>query len=513
LRTIAVINQKGGCGKTTVSINLAAVLASMGHKTLLVDMDPQSHCSLGLAVPESQVDRSIGDMLLAGLNGSMAFGDIIWQVSRNLDLAPSTMALAGVEMELAAAHDKDRRLAHVLSTVADSYEYCIIDCPPSIGLLTFNALRASDEVVIPVETGYFALQGAVRQEATIEMLARRANHKARFKVLATMYDVRTKLAREILSELKRHFGDKLLPVVVNFNSKLKEAASFGQPITEYDPASRGMADFDKLATWLLANPPAPPEAPGEKPIGANPAISRAAELVARARALAARTAALSSRLNNDPDIAAEQALEPDASAIVHLPAFTQVPQPPAAGKTPTQPPAAPRDEESPLMPVPMMAVGSAPTPQRIAPQSHAAEPGTTATAVAIAEPHAATATLMPVAVPQTTTRKPAPPGLTQKLSKLYGVRATSQGVLFVQPESKATSVCVAGDFNHWSPTATPLMHDARLGVWQACVNLPPGRYRYRLVIDGQWTQDPHNTYVETNPFGELNNVLEFMGQT
>jgi len=131
----------------------------------------------------------------------------------------------------------------------------VVDCPPSIGLLTFNALRAAGEVLIPVETGYFAMQGSIKQEATIQMLARRVNHRARFKVLATMYDVRTKLAREILAELRKRFGDKLLPVVIHFNSKLKEAASFGQPITEYDPASRGMQDFDQLANWLIANPP------------------------------------------------------------------------------------------------------------------------------------------------------------------------------------------------------------------------------------------------------------------
>jgi chromosome partitioning protein len=122
VRTIAIINQKGGCGKTTVAINLAAVLAAKGRKTLLVDVDPQGHCALGLAVPEQQLDRSVADVLRAGMDGSIAFSDIIWQISRNLDLAPGTMALAGIEQELAGASDKDRRLAQVLSTVADQYE-------------------------------------------------------------------------------------------------------------------------------------------------------------------------------------------------------------------------------------------------------------------------------------------------------------------------------------------------------------------------------------------------------
>lgn len=419
MRTIAIMNQKGGCGKTTVSINLASVLASRGQRTLLVDMDPQSHCSLGLAVPEAQVERSIGDLLRAGLDGSLTIPDITWQISRGFDLAPCTMALAGLEQELPAVHDKDRRLLQVLSTVCDQYDFCIIDCPPSIGLLTFNALRASDEVLIPVETGYFSMQGAVRQEATIQMLARRAGHRVRFSVLATMYDVRTRLAREILTELRRQFGPRLLPVVVYYNSKLKEAASFGQPINEYDPSSRGMQDFQKLTEWLLANPPAPAPVPTAASPTVRPTLDRAAELVERARALSARTAALAAKVATHSEV-----------------------------------------------------------------HSHGS-----AQAVVAQEPDEPTA-------------------LDRKLERVYGVRQTSQGVLFLQPAPQAKQVNVAGDFNAWDPSATPMKLDQALGVWQACVPVPPGRYLYRLVIDGLWVNDPYNTRVETNGFGELNSVLE-----
>jgi len=188
MRTIAIVNQKGGCGKTTVAINLAATLARQGRRTLLVDMDPQGHCGLGLSVPEEQVERSISELLTAGLSGAVQLDQLIWQAARRLDLIPATMSLAGVEQRLSGASDKDRRLAQVLSPLQERYEFCIIDCPPSIGLLTFNALRAASEVIVPVETGYFALQGAKKQQQTIEMLAHRVAHRLRLHVLATMYD-------------------------------------------------------------------------------------------------------------------------------------------------------------------------------------------------------------------------------------------------------------------------------------------------------------------------------------
>jgi len=389
----------------------------------------------------------------------MAFSDIVWQISRNLDLAPSTMALAGIEQELANAPDRDRRLAQVLSTVADNYDFCIIDCPPSIGLLTFNALRAADEVIVPVETGYFSMQGSIKQEATIEMLVRRTGHHVRHKVLATMYDVRTKLAREILSELRRSFTDKLLPIVINFNSKLKEAASFGQPITEYDPASRGMQDFEKLATWLEANPPVTPHET-EDAAANNPALSRAAELVERARALSARTTALAARIAADPHVARTGQMEPMEESV---------------GQTqPIEEPQTAYEDTS------SSATAGA---SRLAVHLQ----GQSLQAAVAAKPRQAAE---------------------QQASKLYGVRSTSQGMLFVQPLEQGDRLSIAGDFNNWSSTATPLKRDEQLGVWQACVPIPAGRYRYRLVVDGRWEQDRYNQVVEINPFGELNNIVE-----
>src|SRR5690242_18028153 len=284
MRTIAIINQKGGCGKTTTSINLAACLARLGHKTLLADMDPQGHCGIGLAVPEEQIERTIYDSLIEDVDGRPAkLSEVVWQIASDFDLAPSNIKLAGFEQVFAGRTGREDRLVKALETVNQTYEWCIIDCPPSVGLLTFNALRACDEVIVPVETGFFSLHGLAKMMETLEVLKDRCQKDILIRVLPTLYDTRTKLAREVLSELRSKFREYLMESTVNFNTKLKEAASFGQPITEYDPGSRGYKDFVNLARELM----------GHRPVDIEPVMdqkmSRPAELVQRARQLAQLT--------------------------------------------------------------------------------------------------------------------------------------------------------------------------------------------------------------------------------
>jgi len=251
MRTIAVINQKGGCGKTTVSINLAAALAHKGFRTLLIDMDPQSHCAVGLAVPQEQVEKNSYDLLIStrGAN-KVELRHVAWQISQNFDLIPAGIELAALESQLAGQERREDCLREVLAPHADQYDFVIVDCPPGVGLLTFNALRAADEVVIPVETGYFALHGLARELETLEVLRQQCRQEIGIHVLASMYDVRTKLAREVYNELRKNYSNTMLSATINFNTKLKEASSFGQPITEYDPSSRGMRDFLALAEEL-----------------------------------------------------------------------------------------------------------------------------------------------------------------------------------------------------------------------------------------------------------------------
>src|SRR5688572_5515558 len=329
MRTIAIINQKGGCGKTTTSINLAACLARLGQKTLLVDMDPQGHCGVGLAVPEEQIERTIYDALLEENDGKVAkVGEVVWQIASDFDLAPSNIKLAAFEQVFAGRVGREDRLKVALDGVRNNYQWAILDCPPSVGLLTFNALRACDEVIVPVETGFFSLHGLTKMMETLEMMKDRCSNEILIRVLPTQYDTRTKLGREVLSELRNKFRDYLMHSTINFNTKLKEAASFGQPITEYDPGSRGYKDFVNLARELM----------GHRPLDVEPItsdkLSRPAELVQRAKQLAQMTSLQFGR-TSVPSPATAAAVEETSGGVAVAEA------PAATATTRTRPAAAP----------------------------------------------------------------------------------------------------------------------------------------------------------------------------
>ncbi len=519
LRTFAVINQKGGCGKTTTSINLAAAFADLGRKTLLVDMDPQGHCGLGLAVPEAQLKCSIADALVSRNIEKFDLQDILWQISAKLDLAPATTSLAAAEHTLAHQSDRDLRLAKLLRNVAETYDICIIDCPPSIGLLTFNAMRAAGEVIIPVETGYFALSGAMKQATTLQVLADRVGHAVCFHVLPTMYDMRTKMAAEIVAELHKHFGSAVLDIPIQYNAKIKEAASFGQAISEYDPASRGSQDFERLARHLLSTQPTPKRI-------------KVGEDAARRSAIAGEAApeALDSPrqfIGIEPVTLPSRVRLSDHAT--HAAAANESAQPAMVGSGPFNDDAAPSHSHnhsetrehahasaapSSLNPEPRTLNPSTPKPgvSRVAELVARAKALTERTAQLqrrlAADPDIARVEAEDVVQAPPAADPQVRRSLDEKLRMFYGARSTDAGLLFVQPADNARSVCIAGDFNDWSDVATPLALDRRLGVWQTCLPLPTGRYRYRLVVDGKWCCDPHNPRLETNPFGEQNNLAE-----
>ena len=394
MRTIAVVNQKGGCGKTTVSINLACALADAGFKTLLVDMDPQSHCAVGLAVPEEQIEQSICDVLISPTRGDgLPLKEVVWEIADKFDLAPASIDLAAFEQQMAGIAERENCLKVVLETLNGQYDFTVVDCPPSVGLLTFNALRAATDVVVPVETGYFSLHGLSRQLDTLSVLCKRCSQQINVKVLASMYDIRTKMGREILADLRKKFGDKMFNTVVNFNTKLKEAASLGQPISEYDPASKGFKDFQSLASEITG-------------------VEVQRERKQMVESLSRELEAISS--------SAEELLA-------------------------------------------------------------TAKPIVTREQLKVTD---------------------------KKIADFYGVRQANDAVLFVTLYPRANTVQLAGDFNNWQPQNTSLEKAADNGVWQLKLPLSPGRYRYRLVVDGQWQQDPYNNQAEMNPYGEYNSVVD-----
>jgi chromosome partitioning protein len=437
MRTIAIVNQKGGVGKTTVSINLASALAEQDQKTLLVDMDPQSHCAVGLAVPEEQIEQSIYDVLISFTRDEpMRLAEALWEINEKLELAPASIDLSAFEQQMAGVPEREDCLKKVLETVKDQYDFCIVDCPPSVGLLTFNALRSATDVIVPVETGYFSLHGLSKQLETLAVLCQRCNQNVNVKVLASMYDIRTKMAREILSELRTHFGDKMFKMVVNFNTKLKEAASFGQPIGEYDPASKGHNDFQGLVKEILQTQP----------------DKQRRQII---ESLSDKLEAISATA----DQLLEQA-KPKIKAIDSPKSRSAKPEPVALRVEPEQT------------------------------RQHA---------------HSEAATIPSEAKPP---ELPAKAITDAKLSDYYGVNQLKDAVAFVTLYPRAKSVHVAGDFNGWQPSKLPLEKVGTSGVWQAAAKLPPGKYRYRLVVDGQWQQDPYNELTELNPFGGYNSVLE-----
>jgi len=252
MRILSVVNQKGGCGKTTVSINLAAALAKQDKGVLLIDLDPQGHASLGLNVDPEDFDRSMYDVLL---HSDVELDEILISVTDRLDLAPSSLVLAAVEQELVDKPGREQRLLAKLARLRKSYDYVLIDCPPSIGLLTFNALTASNEVIIPVDPSFFSLHGLHKVRETIELLRDEIGHEIHIKILANNYNSRTNFSRDILYEIENFHGDSMLRTCISHTVRLKEAASRGQPIVRFDPANRAAKEFTALAEELMAQEP------------------------------------------------------------------------------------------------------------------------------------------------------------------------------------------------------------------------------------------------------------------
>jgi hypothetical protein len=436
------------------------------------------------------------------------------------------MRLAGLEAAkggLADAPDRELRLRKALSAFSKQYDVVIIDCSPSIGLLTYNALVAAEMVVIPVETGFFSLQGATRQAGTVRTLAKRLGVSPAIWMLATMHDAGNAIATDLLDELHRRFKGRVAPLVIRRDARLREAASFGQPIADYAPLSEGAEDYKRLAAWLIerlesrldtrtdsgdhdvdAHDAGPGALGGEvtttqrwgtsgAPVGASVRTDVGTDVGTSENA---GWGTLPGSANAGSHAASPDAMPAEVTAALVAAGIDE----PTGTRGHAEPKPMSRAEDVAKRAQEFLrklamgrgsALAAAPAVSQDAVEPHAPERTTSGggTAVYLEPSTARTASISP------STRR------------LLGVRQTNQGCLFVQPIGSVKAASIAGTFNDWSATAHPMRRNEELGVYELCLRLPPGRYLYRVVLDGAWSADPNNESCEPNPYGEVNSVL------
>jgi chromosome partitioning protein len=248
---LAIVNQKGGVGKTTTTVNLGAFLAEQNKRVLLIDMDPQANATSGVGLDVEKITGGIYELIC----GQKDILEVLHPTSvKNLHIIPASPDLAGATVELLNVADREQQLKKIIDSVKDSYDYILIDCPPSIGILTINALAAATQVVVPVQCEYYALEGLGRLMNTIELVRSEVNPQLELGgIVMTMFDPRTKLSKEVVEETRKHFNDKVFKTIIPRNVRISEAPSYGQPITIYAKRSEGAIAYQALTKEVLQN--------------------------------------------------------------------------------------------------------------------------------------------------------------------------------------------------------------------------------------------------------------------
>lgn len=248
-KVIAIANQKGGVGKTTTAVNLSSCLATKGKKVVIIDVDPQGNTTSGLGIDKKTIDKSIYDVIINDVNIENA---LVETVVENLYLCPSNIQLVGAEVELVSVISRETRMKAAIEGIRDKYDFIIIDCPPSLGLLTLNSLTASDTILVPIQCEYYALEGLSQLMNTVELVQRHLNPALDVEgVVLTMFDARTNLSIQVVEDVKKHFRNKVYRTIIPRNVRLSEAPSFGLPIILYDPKSKGAECYLDLAQEVI----------------------------------------------------------------------------------------------------------------------------------------------------------------------------------------------------------------------------------------------------------------------
>jgi len=481
LRVLAICNQKGGCGKTITSINLGASLSFLGKKVLLVDLDPQAHSTIGLGVDSEALERSIFDVLNPESANRPTLQEVVIQVEKNLWLAPSQIVLTAIEQQLSGVPKREEFLSSALASVQKNYDFVLIDCPPNLGILTFNALRAAGESVITIEPSSFSVHGLDKVNETINVLREQIQHSVIVHALLTMLDNRNKFSRDVVDRVRKIYGDRVLRTVIRINIRLREAAQSGRPITRFDRHSTGFHDYLSLASEIIER--------GVKQQAEDAKVfkkeeEKLSELLTGGKVAELEIADETKDVENLKEVSSEEKSESLENATPPAPFL----QEDGDDKESLELENTPDEDKAPF---------GISTPGEISPE----ESDERAVAATKVEPASA-----PKGAPTSEEKTPGSILLPIRGIRKYPLKA-SGGYLFICKCPGAKAVQIVGDFTNWIAVSMN-SPGGKSGFWTRIFSLTPGSHKYKFIVDGEWVNDINNSKYQRNPYGGIDSIIE-----